>query len=376
MKLLHIADLHAGKTLGKVSRNPDLEYALSQVVEYAKEDGTEVLLVAGDVFDKANPDNESKELIFDFFLRLKNIGTEVVVIAGNHDSYDFMKSIKGLTKLANVHIYDRPSKEHFLYSVGELKVACLPYPSERVITGADEDSKKSYAELVGKFIRFLAESVKDARFKVLLAHLFIAGSTYTKTEREATITHHYAVQPASLSDIFDYVALGHVHKHQRIEKAPTYAYYTGSLYQLDFSEAGDKKFFNRILFEDVQPRIEVVELSLKNPLSVFNIEQSKIMGELDKMKATPGYLKIVIKVEDKTKMPPLIEKLREELGEKLIKIEQIEDSDKGKPGSPHPGTLDPLKLYREYYQSAYGKELPEEIEKKFLELLREAEGSI
>lgn len=376
MKLLHIADLHAGKTLGKVSRNPDLEYALSQVVEYAKEDGTEVLLVAGDVFDKANPDNESKELIFDFFLRLKNIGTEVVVIAGNHDSYDFMKSIKGLTKLANVHIYDRPSKEHFLYSVGELKVACLPYPSERVITGADEDSKKSYAELVGKFIRFLAESVKDARFKVLLAHLFIAGSTYTKTEREATITHHYAVQPASLSDIFDYVALGHVHKHQRIEKAPTYAYYTGSLYQLDFSEAGDKKFFNRILFEDVQPRIEVVELSLKNPLSVFSIEQSKIMGELDKMKSTPGYLKVVIKVEDKTKMPPLIEKLREELGEKLIKIEQVEDSDKGKPGSPHPGTLDPLKLYREYYQSAYGKELPEEIEKKFLELLREAEGSI
>ena len=376
MRLLHIADLHAGKTLGKVSRNPDLEYALSQVIDCSKESRVDVLLIAGDVFDKANPDNESKELIFEFFLKLKDLGTEVVVIAGNHDSYDFMKSIRGLSRLANVHIYDRPNREHFLYSLGDLKVACLPYPSERVITAAEEDSKKSYAELVGRFIRFLAESVKDAKFKVLLAHLFVAGSRYTRTEKEATITQHYAVQPSSLDGVFNYVALGHVHRYQRIENAPTYAYYTGSLYQLDFSEAGDKKFFNVILFEDSQPEIEAVELSLKNPLNAFELEQDEVLNRIEELKGREGYLKLSIKVRDRTQMPYLIEKLREELGEKLIKIEQLTEDTVGGGELSELGRLDPLELYREYFQTAYGKELPEEVEKKFLELLREAEEKI
>ncbi len=376
MRLLHIADLHAGKTLGKVSRNPDLEYALSQVVEYSRENRVDVLLIAGDVFDKANPDNESKELIFEFFLKLKDLGTEVVVIAGNHDSYDFMKSIRGLSRLANVHIYDRPNREHFLYSLGELNVACLPYPSERVITSASEDSKRSYAELVGRFIRFLAESVKGARFKVLLAHLFVAGSRYTRTEKEATITQHYAVQPASLSGDFDYVALGHVHRYQRIENAPTYAYYTGSMYQLDFSEAGDRKFFNVITFEEGQPQVEPVEFSLKNPLSVFELEQDKVLEEIEELRGTAGYLKVVVRVSDRTGMPALIDKLREELGDRLIKIEQLTPDSREKAELQKLGKLDPLELYREYYQTAYGKELPEEVEKKFLELLREAEEKI
>ena len=376
MRFIHISDLHAGKTLGKVSRNPDLEYALSQILDAVKEEGIGLVLIAGDVFDKANPDNESKELIFDFFLRLKDAKSEVVVIAGNHDSYDFMKSIKGLTKLANVHIYDRPSKENFLYSHGELKVACLPYPSERVLTSADEEAKKSYADLVGRFISFLAQQVKDSRYKVLLAHLFVAGSKYTRTEKEATVTQHYAVQPASLSDTFDYVALGHVHRYQRIESAPTYAYYTGSLYQLDFSEAGDKKFFNVVDLSEGQPKIEKVELSIKNPLRVFEVSQSTLLRELDSIKGTPGYLKLILKVEDPTGLPLLIEKLRDEVGERLIKIEQIRDEKDRELSSVELGPLNPLELYREYHRNAYGYELSQELERKFLELLRRVEEDL
>jgi exonuclease SbcD len=376
MRLLHIADLHAGKTLGKVSRNPDLEYALSQVLETAKDSGTQVVLVAGDVFDKANPDNESKELIFEFFLKLKELGSEVVVIAGNHDSYDFMKSIKGLSRLANVHIYDRPSKENFLYSLGNLKVACLPYPSERVLTAADEDSKRNYADAVGRFISFLARSLEDAEFRVLLAHLFVAGSKYTRTEKEATITQHYAIQPSALTEVFDYVALGHVHRYQRVEKAPTHAYYTGSLYQLDFSEAGDRKMFNLILFEDGPPKIEAVELSLKNPLHVFELNQSEVLPKLEELKSVRGYIKVVIRVQDRTSMPLLIEKIREELKDKLLKIEQLSEDFKKETFTEDIGKLDPVELYREYFKSAYGKELPKEVEAKFLELLREAEEKL
>jgi len=90
------------------------------VISFCREGSVDLLLVAGDVFDKANPDNESKELIFEFFLKLRELKVEVVVIAGNHDSYDFMKSIKGLSRLANVHIYDRPDRENCVYRFGDL----------------------------------------------------------------------------------------------------------------------------------------------------------------------------------------------------------------------------------------------------------------
>ncbi len=373
MRLLHIADLHAGKTLAKVSRNPDLSYALEQVLGCVKENKVEVVLIAGDVFDKANPDNESKELLFDFFLRLKELNSEVVLISGNHDSYDFMKSIKGISRLAGVHIYDRPSKESFLYSRGDLKVVCLPYPSERVLTSADEESKKSYAQLVNQFIKFLSHNVGNARYKILLAHLFVAGSKYTNTEKEATITQHYAINPSSLPENFDYIALGHVHRYQRIEQAPTQAYYTGTPYQLDFAEADSKKFFNLLLLEKDRVRVEPIQLSLKNPLKVFSFSQEELSRILPEMEKHRGYIKAVVHIKDTTKAFAVMEKLRASLGDKLIKVEQISP---GKQDTfvTEGKDLSPLSLYKEYYELSHGEKLPQEVEETFLELLRKVQA--
>jgi len=372
MRLLHVADLHAGKTLRKVSRNPDLAYALDQIVQFAKENSPNLLLLAGDIFDKANPDNESKELVFDFFLRLKDLGVEVVLVSGNHDSYDFMKSIKRLSKLANVHIYDRPSREECVYLFGDLAIACLPYPSERVLTSASEDSKLSYAELVSQFIRYLASKVRDSRHRVLLAHLFVAGSKYTRTEKEATITQHYAINPVSLTEDFDYVALGHIHRHQRVEGAPTHAYYSGSLYQLDFSEAGNDKFFNFVILGEGVPKVEPIKLDLKNQLSVFDLRQSETLRRLPELRSQTGYLKLLLRVEDRTSLPTLLENLRRELGERLVIVELVEGGT-GPASSEGDGfNLNPLELYREYYRITYGEEPPHDLEGKFLELLREA----
>ncbi len=376
MKLLHIADLHAGKTLGKVSRNPDLLYALDQVVDFARENDPDLILVAGDVFDKANPDNESKELIFDFFLHLRDLKREVVVIAGNHDSYDFMKSISGLSKLANVHIYDRPHPQRGVFVKEDLAVACLPYPSERVITSAEEDAKRSYADKVSSFIRHLADSISGSRYRVLLAHLFVAGAVYTRTEKEATITMHYAIPPTALLEEFNYVALGHVHKHQRIEDAPTYAYYTGSMYQLDFSEEGQDKFFNFVRLGEGTPKIEPVKLSLKNPLRVVRADQGEIIKMLDDLKGQEGYLKVVIEVKDRVTLPQTIETIRNTLGEKLLRLEQVwEDMEKRDVRREISG-LDPIRIYREYFKRAYNSEPPEELEKKFIEILQEVQRNV
>ena len=373
MRLVHIADLHAGKTLGKVSRNPDLHHALAQIESFIRENRVDLVLIAGDVFDKANPDNESKELIFDFFLKLKEIGSQAAVVAGNHDSYDFMKSIRGISSLANVHIYDRPSSKRAFFTFGDLKIACLPYPSERLITSAGEDSKKKYAELVEKFIRFLAKGVEGAKYRILLAHLFVAGSVYTSTEKEATLSDNYAVQPSALSDGFDYVALGHVHKHQKLKGVDCLAYYVGTPYPLDFSEAQDGKFFNFILLEGDLPKVEAVPLSVKNPLYSFKLRQSEVLKKLPDLEELTGYIKVTIEVERGDTLGAVTERLRSALRERLLRVEFVFKEEK-RSQLPKLSSLDPLSAYMTYYKSVHGGEMPQSVKEVFLELLSRAEG--
>ncbi|MDQ7038338.1 MAG: exonuclease SbcCD subunit D [Aquificota bacterium] len=374
MRLLHIADLHAGKTLGRVSRNPDLVYALEQVVAFAKESKPDLVLIAGDVFDKANPDNESKEIIFDLFLRFREMGLDVIVISGNHDSYDFMRSIKGLSRLANVHIFDRPDKNNCVFGAGPLGVACLPYPSERVLTPAGEEAKRTYGELVGAFLRYLAEKVKGFRYRVLLAHLFVAGARFTRTEKEATITEYFAVHPSSFSETFHYIALGHVHRYQEVKGTPSRAFYTGTPYQLDFSEAGEEKGFNLIFLGESGVKVERVPLDLKNPLRVEELKQGEVMKKLEDLKGWEGYLKVVLHVEDRTTLPHVIDRLRDALSERLIRIEQVTDKQETASNGVSLQGTDPMELYREYYRNVYGTEVPEDVERAFGDLLKKAEN--
>ncbi|NPB08013.1 MAG: exonuclease subunit SbcD [Aquificae bacterium] len=375
MRLLHLSDLHAGKTLGRVSRNEDLRYALDQVVDLCRNEKPDYVLVAGDVFDKPNPDNEAKEIIFDFFLRLYDLKIPSVVISGNHDSYEFMKSLRNLLRVINVFVVPRPRPEECVLDFGELKIACLPYPSERVITAASEDSKLTYAKAVEKVIRYLFSLVQEARYRVFLSHLFVAGSLYTRTEREATISEFYAVPPAAIPSEFSYVALGHVHRYQRVKGVSSEAYYTGSLFQLDFSESGHDKFVNLVeLREDQPPRVEAIKLDLKNPLHEYTLSQTEILNRLGELKSTSGYLKVKIEVKDRGGLPLVVDRLKEQLGERLVRIELLE-REKRAEKLPDTGRMDVLDLYREYHKSVHGKDPSEAVMKTFAELLDRVRSS-
>ena len=379
MKLIHLSDIHAGKNLGRISRNEDVIYALNQVIDFCKENKPDIVLIAGDVFDKANPDNEAKEIIFDFFLRLRSMNVPSVVVSGNHDSYEFMKSLRKLLQVIDVYVIPKPNLDDCVLELKGVKIACLPYPSERVLTKAGEDSKLSYAVLVEKAIKYLYEKVKDAPFKVFLSHLFIAGSKYTRTEREATITDYYAVEPSAIPEGFDYVALGHVHRYQRVEKAPTHAYYTGSLFQLDFSETGQDKFFNFVeLKEGEPPKVEAVKLSLKNPLHTFEVHQENYAKELERVKSAEGYLKVRLVVKDKTKMHIIAERVKEALGEKLVKLEVLTPEEvikKRLEEEREVHRLNLLELYRDYFRESYGRDLPQEVLREVSQLLEQVHGS-
>ncbi len=379
MRLLHIADLHAGKTIGstrRVSRNEDLEYALRQVESICKEEKVSVLLMAGDIFDKANPDHESEGLLLDFLTRMHHLGVHTVIISGNHDSYDLISNYKHLKKLARIHAFDRPSTDlsKSVFELRDLKVACLPYPSERVITSLDQDAHRDYKNKVEDYIRALAKQVEDARYRILLAHLMLESAQIAGTERQASVSQVYAIMPQRIPETFHYVALGHVHRHQSIKSAPTKTYYAGSLYQLDFSESGMEKFVNLVVFEDDQVKVQPISLDLKRQLIQVEVKNDVDYKALLNVNFGKDYVKLVYHADPRdigynTKK----NRIMEALGENLITLE-VKHASSSRSDAPSVQEKDLVDMYVDYYRrSSGGSDPPEELLSALKGVLEEAE---
>lgn len=376
MRLLHVADLHAGKRLyDRISRKEDLFYALEQIKRICKEEKVEVLLIAGDVFDKRNPDFESQEVILEFLTEINSFGLHTLLIAGNHDSYDFVKIYKPLRKLANIHAFDRPSKDikEMVFEYGDLKVACIPYPDERVITHLHEDKERSYAEKVALYMKALANEVRDARYKVLMAHLMLDRAKVAGSEIEYTVSPAFAVRTDSIPEDFDYVALGHVHRNQRIEGAVPKVYYAGSPYQIDFSEKGMDKFVNLLVLEDGLVKVNPIRLDLKRQLIEVSLkEEDNISQALEPF----AHMDVLVKVFLSVRMGDpfynykrdLVKKI---LGEKLAKLE-IEPIGTSKPTELKGNNLNLIDLYVNFYKHRYEAEPSDSLKKLLQDLINRA----
>jgi exonuclease SbcD len=122
---------------------------------------------------------------------------------------------------AGLHIFDRPSPkaEEMVFQYKDLAIACLPYPSERVLTTISEDAHRSYSHKVAQYLKALAKAVEGYKYRILLAHLMVEKGKIAGSEREASVSSFYAIRPDQIPDSFHYVALGHLHLNQRIESA-------------------------------------------------------------------------------------------------------------------------------------------------------------
>ncbi|MCX8076817.1 MAG: exonuclease SbcCD subunit D [Aquificaceae bacterium] len=376
MRLLHIADLHAGKRLYEhISRKEDLLYALQQVEDICKEEKVNVLLVAGDIFDKKAPDFESQNIIMEFFIELCTSGIHVVAIAGNHDSYDFMKVHRNLRKLTNIHVFDRPvaNPSEAVLQIDNLKIACLPYPDEKVITDLNEERYRDYSHKVASYMKALAKQVEDAQYRILLAHLMVDKATVAGSELYSSISPMYAVKAESIPEDFQYVALGHVHKNQRIEGPVPKVYYAGSLYQINFSEKGMDKFVNLLILEDNMVKVETKRLDLKRQLIELHIgERDNIQQSLEPFAKRDVLVKVRMGASLRDPYfnykKEMVQKI---LGEKLARLE-IETIDSGAKQVRTEEGLSLVELYKDFYKKEYGSDAPNDLLKVLEKLIHRA----
>lgn len=377
MRILHTSDWHAGKTLYKQDRLPDLQHALQQMLNLIESQQIDLLVVAGDLYDSFHPPARAMAVLNQFFLDLHRRQVPALIIAGNHDSSHLWQSMREILALASVRVFDRIQRDaHWVMRVGDqsLCLTALPYPSERQLVrlasaGAESlaQQRQRYADKVATLLDMLARDRPAADHHLLCAHLMLSGAEPTHSERSLSLADTFAVQPQQLPEHFDYIALGHIHKCQQVKGAAAPAWYSGTPYQIDFSEQGMGKSVQIIDFgAGKQPQISQHALDLSHPLHLIQCHEDLIAENRSSWAETPGYLKLRIQVEAPRK--GLADSLREALGPRLLQVEIMTPRQQARrPRWQDLRLDDPLSVYRAYCE-AQDLPLGRELEQTFAQL--------
>ena len=255
MKIMHLGDLHIGKSLGDFDLYEDQKYILEQILNLIKEKSVDVLLIAGDVYDKAIPGEKSVQLLDYFLKRLVEIGIKTYMISGNHDSDERLNFGSSLFESNNIYINSKFNGILKRYSLhdefGELNIYLLPFvKASQVQHFFPEEKIDSYDMAVRTIIKHSDFDV--CKRNILVAHQFVAGKDDPEIAGSEGLSVHNVgmvekIGYGSLAE-FDYVALGHIHSPQSV--GLKHIRYSGSPLKYSLSEVNNNKSVPIITFKD------------------------------------------------------------------------------------------------------------------------------
>ena len=255
-RVLHTADWHLGKMLNEQSREVEQKLFLDWLLKQVAELEVDVVLVAGDIFDTANPPQSAEALYYDFVAELnRKSSASLVLIGGNHDSANQLEAPKRVLKALRTHVHgaisDLPADRLLLLPSADapkVAIALVPFLREKDLRMGKSGDKEAAVrkEIIAGITRVYEETAKAAKSAkiacpiIATGHLTVAGASSSESERDIHIGGLGAVEASVFPDEFDYVALGHLHRPQAPDKAGRVRY-SGSPIALSFSEVDDKK---------------------------------------------------------------------------------------------------------------------------------------
>lgn len=260
MRILHTADWHFGARLVERDRLPEHAAFLDWLIDTLRSEKIDALLISGDVFDAANPPQDAVALYFDFLKRLADLQTvQAVITGGNHDSASHLNAPRELLKRFDVHVFGHAG-ENNVVDLGGAVVAAVPFLRERDLRQATAgETISAVHEQVRAAIRahYAAQlaacrDLAQGRPVIAMGHLTVLGATTSDSERDIHIGNLGAVG-ADLFEGFDYTALGHLHRPQKVASIQTIRY-SGSPIALSFSEAADAKSVVLINTQDLMAK--------------------------------------------------------------------------------------------------------------------------
>jgi len=243
MLMLHTSDWHLGRSLHRADLRAAQATFLDHLVDTVRAEKVDVVLVAGDVYDRAVPPVDAVELCEDALLRLHATGARIVLISGNHDSARRLGFGSGLLDKAGVHLRTRIgalARPVLLEDAhGPVAVYGVPYAEPDAVRGELPSDIKGHAGVLGHAVQRIKEDAdaRGVRRRVIMAHGWVTGGAASESERDITVGGVGQV-PADTFRDFSYVALGHLHGQQTLAE---HLRYSGSPLPYSFSEATHRK---------------------------------------------------------------------------------------------------------------------------------------
>ena len=243
MKLIHLSDLHLGKRLNEYSMLEDQEYILREIVRIVKDEMPDAVIIAGDIYDKSVPPAEAVQLFDEFLFKLSECRTEVFVISGNHDSPERIAFGSRIMDSGGIHMSPVYDGKVFPFSMkdeyGTVNIYMLPFiKPAHVRRFCDEECREkiiTYTDAMRHAVSGM--NINSADRNILITHQFVTGAARSESE-EISVGGTDNVD-ADVFDVFDYVALGHIHSPQNCGSERIR--YCGTPLKYSFSEAKNTK---------------------------------------------------------------------------------------------------------------------------------------
>ncbi len=257
MKIIHTADWHIGKILHRHDLTEEISMFFNWLETVIVNEKADVLLISGDVFDLANPANKDLKLYYHFLHRLAGLKIKIIITGGNHDSVSLLNAPAELLDTMNIHVIGGVPEDFEKQIIpitderGTVVAVVLAVPflrdrDLRVSISADQDKLKTntlpvaikshYDRLVNLSHHQYGKNIPI----VAMGHLFMQGAITSDSERDIHVGSLQGIEVSMVHPDICYMALGHIHKPQRISKQD-HIRYSGSPIYLDFSEAGYEK---------------------------------------------------------------------------------------------------------------------------------------
>ena len=290
MKLMHIGDLHLGKSLGDFDLTEDQEYLLDQLLEMVDQQAVDAVLIAGDVYDKAIPSEAATGMLDYFLSNLARKNVFVYMISGNHDSDERLNYGSNLFETNHIFIsakYDgNLYKQTLKVGQDEADIYLLPFVKASQVRHFLPDAKiESYDDAVRAILDHA--DIDESRNNVLVAHQFVMGkSEDPKLSGSESLGTQSVGSVEKIGydcfDLFDYVALGHIHSPQQVGRREVR--YSGSPLKYSLSEVNNEKSVSLITISGKgKAEIELVPV---RPMRNVRHLKGKIKDLLDKANVT------------------------------------------------------------------------------------------
>ncbi len=310
MKFIHLSDLHIGKRVNEYSMLEDQQYILKQIISIVDEKNPDAVIIAGDVYDKSIPPAEAVALFDDFLAELAKRNLYVFVISGNHDSPEriaFGGRLMQASKIYMSPVYNgRISPVTLEDEYGKINIWMLPFVKPVHVRKFNEDAEiGTYTDAIHIAVGNL-DLIPEER-NLMITHQFVTGAERTESE-EISVGGTDNVD-ASVFEIFDYTALGHIHRPQNCKSEKIR--YSGTPLKYSFSESKDIK------------SVTLVELKEKGNLSVDTValtpkrDMVEIKGKYDEIMLRDFYKNtsyqedyVHITLTDEFDIPDAVGKLR------------------------------------------------------------------